>query len=318
MEVFLLPDLRYLALCASEVNFIPAAIANLSRLQTFLLQGGYLTELLLPKTIWNIKTLRHLWTTAGFVFPDENLEVSPGLIHLDTLSLAIDPSSQNLEKILTKLPNIRRLRCKMTASRKKPTRIGDGILVFDCLSQLESLALRYFDGYGFKFPLDLKKLSLSYNEQSWSEISTIGKLPKLEVLKLLDDSFSGEEWEVKEGEFPSLRALKLRGLWNFRSWTASFDNFPRLEKLVLHDCENLEELPSCLGECPTLEIIEVKWCRESVASSVKQIQQEQIDTGNETLKILIEDCVDLWSPSEEEEEEEEESSPSETESISSQ
>ncbi|XP_027075860.1 putative late blight resistance protein homolog R1A-3 [Coffea arabica] len=228
MEVLLLAQLRYLAVRATE-------------------------------TIWNIKTLRHLWTTssyAGFIFPVENLEVCPGLFHLDTLSLAIDPSSQNFQKILTKLPNIRRLRCPKTASREKCTR--DGILI-----------------YGFKFPLNLKKLTLQVTTQPWSEISKIGKLPKLEVLKLLDDSVVGEEWEMKEGEFPSLRVLKLRGLWDFCSWTASFDNFARLEKLVVHSCRNLEELPSCLGECPTLEMIEVKRCRKSVANSVKQFNKNR-------------------------------------------
>ncbi|XP_027177922.1 putative late blight resistance protein homolog R1A-10 [Coffea eugenioides] len=318
MEVLLLAHLRYLALCTRGVNFIPAAIANLSRLQTFLLRGNT-SDCLLPKTIWNIKTLRHLWTTnaaVGFIFPVENLEVSPGLIHLDTLSLAIDPSSQSLQKILKKLPNIRRLRCKMTESREEPTRIGDGILVFDWLSKLESLNLLFFDGYGFQFPLNLKKLTLFCNQQLWSEISTIGKLPKLEVLKLLEDSVSGEEWEMKEEGFPKLRVLKLSHLWNFRSWTASSDNFPRLEKLVVRDCPMLEEVPSCLGECPTLEMIEVRECRKSVASSVKQIQQEQRDMGNESLKISIEDWGDEWSSSEEEEESESRSL--ETESISSQ
>ncbi|CDP19487.1 unnamed protein product [Coffea canephora] len=168
----------------------------------------------------------------------------------NTLSLAIDPSSQSFQKILTKLPNIRRLRCSKTASREKCTR--DGILVFDYFSQLESLTLRFLYGYGFKFPLNLKKLTLQVTTQPWSEISKIGKLPKLEVLKLLDDSVVGEEWKMKEG------------LWDFCSWTASFDNFARLEKLVVHSCRNLEELPSCLRECPTLEMIEVKRCRKSV------------------------------------------------------
>ncbi|XP_027076971.1 putative late blight resistance protein homolog R1A-3 [Coffea arabica] len=301
MEVFSLAHLRYLALRTRKVNFIPAAIANLSRLQTFLLRGNK-ADCLLPNTIWNIKTLRHLWTpdsTLGFIFPVENLEVSPGLDHLDSLSLAIDPSSQSLQKILTKLPNICRLRCKKTASREKCT--GDGILVFDCLSRLESLTLCYFGRYRFKFPLNLKKLTLEQNGQPWSEISTIGKLPNLEVLKLLFYSFVGEEWEMKQGEFPKLRVLKLSRLWDFRRWTASSDNFPRLEKLVVHDCEKLKEVPSCLGECPTLEMIEVKRCRESLASSVKQIQQEQIDMGNEALKIIIEDCVDARSSSQEEE-----------------
>ncbi|CDP19489.1 unnamed protein product [Coffea canephora] len=286
MEVFLLVHLRYLALRTRGVKFIPAAIANLSRLQTFLLRGNDI-DCLLPNTIWSIKTLRHLLTPnfgfiSGFIFPVENLEVSPGLFHLDTLSLAIDPSSpsQSLQKILTKLPSIRRLRCRVTASREKCT--GNGILGFDCLSRLESLALRSFVGYGFKFPLNLKKLSLSCNKQPWVEISTIGKLPKLEVLKLLTDSVVGKEWEMTEGEFPTLRILKLRDL-DFRRWTASSDNFPRLEKLVVHWCRELEEVPFCLGECQALEMIEVRGCRESVANSVKQIQQEQRDMGNEAL-----------------------------------
>ncbi|XP_027076983.1 putative late blight resistance protein homolog R1A-3 [Coffea arabica] len=289
VEVLLLAHLRYLALRTREVNFIPAAIANLSRLQTFLLRGN-ISDCFLPKTIWNIKTLRHLWitnSTSGFIFPVENLEVSPDLDHLDTLSLAIDPSSQSLQKILTKLPGIRRLRCMTTSA----TRIGDGILPFDCLSQLESLRLHFFFRYGFKFPLNLKKLTLLYNKQPWSEISTIGKLPNLEVLKLLQESVAGEEWEMKEGEFPNLRVLKFRTLWKFRSWTASSDNFPRLEKLVVHNCPMLEEVPSCLGECQALEMIEVRGCRESVASSVKQIQQEQREMGNEVLEILIESVL---------------------------
>nr|XP_027102338.1 putative late blight resistance protein homolog R1B-16 [Coffea arabica] len=315
MGVFLLAHLRYLALRTLGVTFIPAAIANLSRLQTFLLRGNG-EDCLLPKTIWNIKTLRHLWIAdsyAGFIFPVENLEVYPGLDHLDTLSLAIDPSSQSLQKILTKLPNIRRLRCKMTESREEATRIGNGFLWFDCLSQLESLTLLYFDIYGIKFPLNLKKLTFVYNKQPWSEIPTIGKLPKLEVLKLVGCSFL--EWEMKEGEFPSLRVLILREWLDFRRWTASSDNFPRLEKLVVHWCTELEEVPSCLGECPTLEMIEVKRCSESLANSVKQIQQEQRDMGNEALKILIEGCVDARSSSEEEEESE--CGSSETEPISS-
>ncbi|CDP19488.1 unnamed protein product [Coffea canephora] len=264
-EVFLLAHLRYLALRLHLIDSIPAAIANLSRLL--------------------------------FCYEETALIV----YLLDSLSLAIDPSSQSLQKILTKLPSIRRLRCKMTESREEPTRIG--IPVFDCFSKLESLTLLFYDGYGFKFPLNLKKLTLFFSGQPWSEISTIGKLPKLEVLKLLEGFCAEEEWEMKEGEFPSLRVLKLRGLWDFRSWTASSDNFPRLQKLVVHWCRELEEVPPCLGECPTLEMIEVRECRESVANSVKQIQQEQIDMGNEALKISIEDCVGASSSSKEEEEE---------------
>ncbi|XP_027178495.1 putative late blight resistance protein homolog R1A-3 [Coffea eugenioides] len=289
MAVLLLVRLRYLAL--SGITSIPSAIANLSRLEALIVEKTS-TDIVLPNTIWNIKTLSYLRTTkgaiVGFIFPITNLEVSPDLDHLETLSLAIDPSSQSLQKILTKLPSIRRLKCKRSYGLGEATRNCDKILVFDCLNQLQSLRLTAFDGYGFKFPLNLKKLTLKWNRQPWSEISTIGKLPNLEVLKLLKESFVGEEWVMEEGEFPSLRVLELSML-DVRNWSASSDNFSRLEKLCVHSCMYLEEVPSCLGECETLEMIEVKGCRESVADSVKQILQEQMDMGNEVLKTVIED-----------------------------
>ncbi|XP_071915508.1 putative late blight resistance protein homolog R1A-3 [Coffea arabica] len=291
MEVVLLVHLRYLAL--RGVTYIPSAIANLSRLETLIVEvQGFSCEL--PSTIWNIKTLSHLlainyhgvWP-RGFIFPVENLEVSPDLDRLDTLNLAVDPSPQSLQKILRKLPSIRRLKCmEHPGGSREATRNCNEILEFDSLSQLESLYLYGFHGCGFKFPLNLKKLALSYNCQPWSEISTIGKLPNLEVLKLLDHSFVGEEWVMKEGEFPNLRVLKLSRL-KFRNWTAFSDNFSRLVKLVLHRCKELEKVPSCLGECETLEMIVVENCPESVVDSVKQIQQEQMDMGNEVLKIEI-------------------------------
>ncbi|XP_027077119.1 putative late blight resistance protein homolog R1A-3 [Coffea arabica] len=292
MEVLLLVHLRHLALC--KTRSIPAAIDNLSRLETLTVNGPYL-QIVLPDAIWNIKTLSNLSIephgtkdyTHGFIFRVGNLEVYPNLDHLNTLNLVIDSSSKSLQKLLTKLPSIRRLKCAGPVNLYKTTKNCDEILEFDCLSQLESLRLIRLRGYGFKFPLNLKKLVLSWNSQPWTEISKIGKLPNLEVLKLLNYSFVGEEWVMKEGEFPNLRVLELLEL-GIRNWTAFSDSFSRLEKLVVHSCPYLEKVPSCLGECETLEMIEVKWCRMSVVNSIKQIQQEQIDMGNEDLKIVLE------------------------------
>ncbi|XP_027178107.1 putative late blight resistance protein homolog R1A-3 [Coffea eugenioides] len=291
IEVVLLVHLRYLAL--KRTRCIPSAIANLSRLETLIVEDP-VYDIELPSTIWNIKTLSHLRvlnyhgvSPRGFIFPVENLEISPDLDLVDTLELAIDRSPQSLQKILRKLPSIRRLKCmERWNSSREATRNCDRNLEFDGLSQLESLHLFDFWRCGYKFPLNLKKLTLSHNLQPWSEISTIGKLPNLEVLKLLDHCFVREEWVLKEGEFPKLRVLKLSEL-EFCNWTAFSDNFSRLERLVLHWCRKLEKVPSCLGECETLEMIEVKGCRESVVDSVEQIHQEQKDMGNEVLKIEI-------------------------------
>ncbi|XP_027155072.1 putative late blight resistance protein homolog R1B-16 [Coffea eugenioides] len=282
--------LRYLNIRLDSKAGIPSAIAKLSRLETFVIikpRGGCI---LLPNTIWTIKTLRHLVVSgpfeAGFQFRIDNLEGSPDLEHLDTLTLAITSSPQSLQKILTKFPSICRLKCVHVHDR-----VHDGILVLDHLSRLESLKMSSFKGYEFEFPLNLRKLTLSNNRQPWSKISAIGKLPNLEVLKLGCDSFVGEKWEMQEGEFQNLRFLKLSQL-DFRWWTASSDNFCCLEKLVLTMCEWLEDVPSCLGEALTLDMIEVIWCPESAVNSVKQIQQEQMDMGNKDLKIV--DAARNW------------------------
>ncbi|XP_071916212.1 putative late blight resistance protein homolog R1B-11 [Coffea arabica] len=145
--------------------------------------------------------------------------------------------------------------------------------------------IRRFVGYEFGFPMNLRKLTLS---EYWprSKLSAIGKLPNDEVLKLYRVSFVGEKWEMEEGEFRNLRFLELSHL-DIRWWEASPDNFCSLEKLVLKYCYRLKEVPSCLGEALTLDMIEVNGCCESAVNSVKQIQKEQMDMGNKDLKIVI-------------------------------
>ena len=133
--------------------------------------------------------------------------------------------------------------------------------------------------------MNLKKLTLE--AFPWSMISSIGRLPNLEVLKLLGTKAGGEKiWNMEEGEFPKLKFLKLELLCIVR-WTCSGDHLPCLQKLVLESCLNLEELPSCLGEIPTLELNQVHRCPGHVGSLVQEIKEEQMNWGNVNLKILV-------------------------------
>ena len=213
-EVLFLVHLRYLRI-QLESKEIPSAIANLSRLETFAV-GGRICSFLLPYSIWYIKTLKHLVVFPsygrGFEFPMFNLKGSPDLEHLETLSLAIDPSSerQSLQKILSKLPSIRRLKCvnghdNWNSRYHASAGDHDGILMLNYLIRLESLKMGRFAGYEFEFPFNLRKLTLLQNRQPWSKISAIGKLPNLEVLKLCPVSFVGEKREMQEGVFQNLR-----------------------------------------------------------------------------------------------------------------
>ena len=70
-------------------------------------------------------------------------------------------------------------------------------------------------------------------------------------------------------------------------WIADETNFPNLCRLYLSNCRSLEEIPSSIGEIPTLQLIEVKYCTESVVASAERIVEEQSENGNEDLRLSI-------------------------------
>ncbi|KAH0756039.1 hypothetical protein KY290_026309 [Solanum tuberosum] len=121
----------------------------------------------------------------------------------------------------------------------------------------------------------------------WCEISIIGELPNLEILKLLSRAFEGDRWEVKDAEFPKLKYLKLDNI-NFSQWSISDDAFPELEYLSLTKCERLEEIPSHFGEAMCIKSIEVNRCGSSVANSALEIQTTQHEEmANDAFTVTI-------------------------------
>ncbi|XP_071939054.1 putative late blight resistance protein homolog R1B-8 [Coffea arabica] len=158
-EVESLLCLRYLALRASEMEFIPPSIAKLSHLETFCLYSN--EEVSLPDSIWNMKKLRHVCLWTGVVIcvssndnVDENLSTLP---NLDTLScLCLYKEGENL---LRRIPNVRRL----TISDRQT---GNEVFNMSRLECLESLTWLGYCSSGswehvkLSFPKNLKKLSL--------------------------------------------------------------------------------------------------------------------------------------------------------------
>ena len=62
----------------------------------------------------------------------------------------------------------------------------------------------------YKFPTNLKKLTLSETLLDWGHISILGVLPNLKVLKLKEYAFKGPRRETLEGGFCQLKMLQLR------------------------------------------------------------------------------------------------------------
>ncbi|CAI9111756.1 OLC1v1012068C2 [Oldenlandia corymbosa var. corymbosa] len=307
--VQLLTHLKFLAFQVACLSvMIPPSIANLSNLETFIVLGG--KELLLPNTLWNMRKLKHLQGRSHWVLPTEIAEHLFNLENLLTLStVKFSCGLTMMKEVLRKFPNLRRLKCYLNQDE---VRSMEDSLMLDFFSQLESLSVlgngpflwtcHHFPNQ-FQFPQNLKKLTAYCFYLTQSQISTIGELPNLEVLKLDQVMFTDDDWNIEEeGTFLKLKFLKLR-LMALERWTAMDDNFPYLETLVLEYCRKLKELPSCLAESSTLRVIKVIDCPHA-AASIKKIHEMQMDWGNEDLKVVTDFEAEEMNKHQESEDEE--------------
>ncbi|CAI9102333.1 OLC1v1000586C2 [Oldenlandia corymbosa var. corymbosa] len=290
-----LGHLRYLTLrigagptCPEFI--VPRLIVNLSSLEALTLYAPFgMSRVLLPNTFWKMKNLRGLNSESSrWVLPaDDDPEDLSNLENLQSFSNVELSSCQATKEVLRRFPNIRRLKCKLEL-RKGVSEI----VALDFSSQLDSLSIsacifqRIRDDH-YKFPQNLKKLTLESLGLPWNKISMMDRLPNLEVLKLLEESFIGDHWEMEEGTFPNLRFLELSDLDDLARWTGSDDQFPCLKKLVLERCFKLKELPSCFAEIPTLQMIKVINCKKIATDSIQTIEERQKDFGNVDLEIRI-------------------------------
>nr|GMD41363.1 putative late blight resistance protein homolog R1B-14 [Ipomoea batatas] len=134
-------------------------------------------------------------------------------------------------------------------------------------------------------PQNLKKLTLCNTYLSWENMDIIGRLPKLEVLKLKEFAFSGPRWKPADDDgFKGLK-LFLIARSDLKCWITTDDHFPVLERLILRFCLDLEELPSEFANLNTLQLIELENCYPILVESARKIQEEQQSIGNEALAI---------------------------------
>nr|AAT40487.1 putative disease resistance protein [Solanum demissum] len=291
-EIESLIHMKYFA-ARTGADSIPSSIAKLWNLETFIIKGmrGQVT---LPCSLLNMTKLRHIHVNDRASFNLDTMSESLAnsqLANLQTFSTPYVSYGEDVEIILRKMPNLTKLKCIVGCSRKWRR---ECVLIprLDFLSRLESLNL--FSNNcpveclrGFNFPSELRELTLSNFCLPWSEISIVGTLCNLEVLKLLNKAFEGVQWNVNDTEFPQLRYLKLDSL-NFAQWSISEDSFPSLERLVLTNCKRLEKIPSHLEDVVSLKSIEVNWCSWSVANSAEEIQTTQHeDMANDAFTVTI-------------------------------
>ncbi|KAL8228367.1 hypothetical protein R6Q57_015951 [Mikania cordata] len=280
----LLVHLTYLALW-SEVTRLPSSVCNLWNLQTLILKENYSGFMKLPENMANMVNLRHLWIEMIISIPEIRNPTNSGLFYnLQTISML--RLHGRAESLLKRIPNIRKLECAVYNDQKQ-----DAFPSFVLLNHLETLKMiqpeveSLLSNKYISFPSSLKKLTLSGCRFPWLDMSTIQRLPNLEVLKLLNFAFEGPSWNTG-GQFHRLKFLKLQNL-DIQQWSAYSTSFPCLKRLVLLECYYLKGIPDEVGDIPTLEMIDVDKRNESVVRSANKIQEDQQAMGNYELKINV-------------------------------
>ncbi|CAI9118777.1 OLC1v1020387C1 [Oldenlandia corymbosa var. corymbosa] len=306
-ELEVMRCLKYLAL-RGKFSTVPSRIVELFNLETLILKtdlSRYESDgINVPTELWIMRKLRHV--SIDFIshssLPDPD-EIS-NLENIVTLSfLTFGRSSRPGQTFLSKLIGLKELKCQFGGRNGADIEKNYVFPAMDALYQLESLHLCRFRISpivfllcNFRFPPNLKKLTLSRFELPWESTSGIGQqFCNLEVLKLTDCyQLDSTTWNVAEGEFPNLKCLMINYNFCFKNWNASSDSFPSLERLVLQGCTELVEIPISFGEIPTLQMIEMNDCSESANKSALRIYEQQLEYGNEEFKVFACD-TGKWS-----------------------
>ncbi|KAK1362624.1 hypothetical protein POM88_047098 [Heracleum sosnowskyi] len=93
--------------------------------------------------------------------------------------------------------------------------------------------------------------------------------------------------EEKINHLEEVTADYLKDLISRNLWSAYSEQFPNLQHLKLEDCHQLEEIPVSIGDIYSLEMIEIRNCNPAVVQSAHEIKEDQLNKGNDMLKISI-------------------------------
>ncbi|XP_051136683.1 putative late blight resistance protein homolog R1A-10 isoform X2 [Andrographis paniculata] len=310
-EVARMIHLSYLSLTYN--GKIPSSIGKLRNLQALIVRQHpkviFLGASMLPDVIWSMPELRHLFFTEtelpDFSGVDFLLRGNPLLENLQSLS-NINATCCNWD-VLRRFPNLKKLETWVATPDDPVDFHIDGLKFLEVFkfSVLNPVPEKKIDFRpALAFPNKLRKLSLSGCVIPWDDMSILGQLEHLEVLKLREFAFHGHNeeiesrldegtveevsvWLPKEEQFRVLKYLMLEGL-DLDYWIADDTHFPSLETLIVRHCYDLVEIPSEIGNIACLELIEMIDCSPSCVSSARAIKKEQADI-NKLLQSVVTD-----------------------------
>ncbi|XP_041993168.1 uncharacterized protein LOC121743854 isoform X2 [Salvia splendens] len=223
-----------------------------------------------------MKELNHLQIEGGRLQNPSSDTILPKLLTL----LEVDAQSCT-KKVLQKIPNLKKFGIQIELEPD-----DDNSKSFQCLNRisrlrrLESLKCVVLNpdlapdvvpppAPRSMFPSGLKKLSLSGLGYPWKNMSIIGNLENLEVLKLQCYAFQRPGWETNYRDFRNLKYLVIEDT-DLVCWKLTVPSFLKLEHISIKHCYNFEELP--LNTVSSVKMIEVDDCNSVVMKWAEEMK----------------------------------------------
>ncbi|GFP86244.1 putative late blight resistance protein homolog r1a-6 [Phtheirospermum japonicum] len=298
-DLYHLIHLRYIALTilqnsSSKPAILPKAFAKLWNIQTIIIDTTA-RSLDIQADILNMVQLRHLKTNASATLLKPDTSSSKEGEKLQTLG-TISPKNCT-EEIFDRARNLKKLgiRGKLALLLDGKSRLFDSLRKLGNLENLKLVndAAEKLGGLppAYKFPTKLRSLTISGTSLDWSQISVLGMLETLEVLKLKEKAFVGDCWEAADGGFRRLVFLHIERT-DLALWIALGHHFPKLRRLEVRNCEKLKEIPIGLADVPCLQLLDLYRTKHAVASARKILkakieQQEKATTNIGLFKLSI-------------------------------
>ncbi|XP_059309787.1 putative late blight resistance protein homolog R1A-10 [Lycium ferocissimum] len=218
--------LKYIAI-SSDFDVLPESFGKFWNLQTLILHTRTSKPTLkIEANMWKLARLRHLHTNIPAVLPPPPIATSEAS-SLQTLSIVAPRTCT--KDVFAKSCNIKKLGIRgnmevLFGTSKNGWRSLEELKCLENLKLLNdvlhmSKALHLPPSF-FSFLGSLKKLSLEDTRFDWDEARILGQLECLEVLKLIENAFTGESWKPQIGGFSQLQVLRINEA-DLKFWEAS-------------------------------------------------------------------------------------------------
>ncbi|CAB4284383.1 unnamed protein product [Prunus armeniaca] len=241
-----LKHLRYLDISATTINKLPQSIGKLYNLQTLRMHDLYPEEF--PKELQNLINLRHIYFDKGY-----EMKYPVGMGRLNNLqSLSFFIVGKERGRGIEELGGLKHLKGELSIYDLEHVRDGEEANKAKLAQKTNIRRLR------FEWRWD-KSSAINNDMDVLEGLEPHSGLEILEICKFSGDTFP--PWMMCRDLFSSLKILRIDYAKNLIEWTEAavlptetMVVFPRLEELLLRNCDQLKSAPTHFPCLKKLEI----------------------------------------------------------------